>query len=92
MHGQIVLGLFMILFNSNPAAHRERTKQKGRRKERKKHSSYNHCSPIITAPLQCSQVGCEQPMEERSTIGISKPNGFTSRGFPSHHSSGRCCT
>jgi hypothetical protein len=57
MHGQIVLRLFMILFNSNPTAHRERTKQK-RDKKRKKCSSYNHySSPTLSGGLQAADGG-----------------------------------
>jgi hypothetical protein len=89
MHSQIILGLFMIPFNSNPTAHRKRAKQKKKKRKEKKERG---AQAIIATLIQRSQAGDKQPTEEPLMIVILKPSGSESRGFPSHHSSDRRCT
>jgi hypothetical protein len=88
MHGQIHFGLYTTLINLNPAAYKERAKQKKRGREKRERGS----QAIITTPLRCRQEGYEQLTEEPSMTGILKPDGLRSRGLPSHPSSGRRCT
>jgi hypothetical protein len=59
MHSQIILGLFMIPFNSNPMAHRKREKQKKKkRKERKRRRSYHrYSSPTQSGGRQATDGG-----------------------------------
>jgi hypothetical protein len=54
MHGQIHFGLYTTLINLNPAAYKERAKQKKKRerKERKRQPSYHHySSPVPSGGL-----------------------------------------
>jgi hypothetical protein len=71
---------------------KERVHRKKKKEGALRHDPLPSMTLELTTPLQHHQEDYKQLMGEPMMIRISSPSGFRTKGFPSHRSSGRCCT